>query len=79
MAMEDPTILVSQALTQTGGNCSHMKQNTSSMLRTRNALMSRVAKTQKVKPSGFGEDTMDLIKDGRLFILMIKKMIEQRE
>jgi hypothetical protein len=41
--------------------------------------MSKVVKTQKVKPSGLGEDIMDLIRDGRLFILMIKKMIEQRE
>lgn len=41
--------------------------------------MSKVAKTQKVKPSGFGEDIMDLIRDGRLFILMIRMMIEQRE
>ena len=41
--------------------------------------MSKVVKIQKVKPSGFGEDIMDWIKDGRLFILMRKMMIEQRE
>jgi hypothetical protein len=35
--------------------------------------MSKVVKTQKVKPSGHGEDTMDSTKDGRLFILKTKK------
>jgi hypothetical protein len=49
------------------------------MLKTRKHLMSKVAKTQKVNPSGFGEDTMDSIKDGRLFILIRKMMIEPRE
>lgn len=41
--------------------------------------MLKVAKTQKVKQSGFGEDTTDWIRDGRLFILMTKKLIEPRE
>jgi hypothetical protein len=41
--------------------------------------MSKVVKTQKVKPSGHGEDTMDSTKDGRLFILKTKKLIEPRE
>jgi hypothetical protein len=48
------------------------------MSRTRKHLMSKVAKTQKVKQSGLGEDTMDLIRDGRLFILMRKMMIEPK-
>jgi len=77
--MEDPTISVSQAQTQTGGNYSNMKESTSSMLRTRKHLMSKVVKIQKVKPYGFGEDTMDSTRDGRLFILMIKMTIEPRE
>jgi hypothetical protein len=48
------------------------------MSKTRKHLMLKEAEIQKVKLSGFGENTTDSTKDGRLYILMRKKLEELR-
>jgi hypothetical protein len=58
MAMEDPTTLVSQALTPTGGNSSDYQENTSLMSRTIKHSMLKVAETMKVKL--FGSATFNI-------------------
>jgi hypothetical protein len=48
------------------------------MSKTTKHLMLKEAKMQKVNLFGFGENTKDLTRDGRLYILMRKKLAELR-
>lgn len=65
-------------LTVVGGNFSNMMVKTLEMSKTIKFLMSKEEKMPKVKVFRYGTDTMDLIKNGNLFILMKlqKKLIK---
>ena len=76
--LEEHPICKCGTLILDGGKSSDIKERTLLILRTRRFLMFQETKISKVTMFKFGEDIMDLTKDGRLFI-SIKRELAKRQ
>jgi len=69
--MEDPTMFQLQALTQTGGRYSSIKESTLQIGKTKRFLMSKEDKTEKDKLFGPGESIVVQTRNGISYTLKI--------
>ena len=74
--LERPTTCKFGAPTKIGIKFSSSRMSTSSILKTRNLLMSSKQKMKKVKESKFMAKTMELTRDGRFCMLMNKRRLQ---